>query len=190
VRCACAMRFAGPACHKAKSLIGGDRQHLSRVPAPFPAVLPSHSRGGSADRPGRPLGWSGPERTPAGSSSMARYGTCSTTQSIPTRVRCSARSPNLAARRRCTQFPASRLILRTCHRAPPSIRVAATRWRNARTRPRRRHASALTGQHAAGTPRRRPRRGHMTAPVLARISQCAPTARFTSGGRIHPGSCR
>jgi len=26
--------------------------------------------------------------------------------------------------------------------------------------------------------------------VLARISQCAPTARFTSGGRIHPGSCR
>jgi len=25
---------------------------------------------------------------------------------------------------------------------------------------------------------------------LARISQCAPTARFTSGGRIHPGSCR
>ena len=26
--------------------------------------------------------------------------------------------------------------------------------------------------------------------LLARISQCAPTARFTSGGRIHPGSCR
>jgi ACS family tartrate transporter-like MFS transporter len=25
---------------------------------------------------------------------------------------------------------------------------------------------------------------------LAWISQCAPTARFTSGGRIHPGSCR
>jgi len=25
---------------------------------------------------------------------------------------------------------------------------------------------------------------------LARKSQCAPTARFTSGGRIHPGSCR
>ena len=25
---------------------------------------------------------------------------------------------------------------------------------------------------------------------LARISQCAPKARFTSGGRIHPGSCR
>jgi hypothetical protein len=25
---------------------------------------------------------------------------------------------------------------------------------------------------------------------LAGISQCAPTARFTSGGRIHPGSCR
>src|SRR3954469_265745 len=25
---------------------------------------------------------------------------------------------------------------------------------------------------------------------LAQISQCAPTARFTSGGRIHPGSCR
>jgi ABC-type multidrug transport system ATPase subunit len=24
---------------------------------------------------------------------------------------------------------------------------------------------------------------------LARIIQCAPTARFTSGGRIHPGSC-
>ncbi len=28
------------------------------------------------------------------------------------------------------------------------------------------------------------------AAQLARISQCAPTARFTSGGRIHPGSCR
>jgi hypothetical protein len=27
-------------------------------------------------------------------------------------------------------------------------------------------------------------------PALAWISQCAPTARFTSGGRIHPGSCR
>jgi hypothetical protein len=26
--------------------------------------------------------------------------------------------------------------------------------------------------------------------ALAAISQCAPTARFTSGGRIHPGSCR
>jgi len=26
--------------------------------------------------------------------------------------------------------------------------------------------------------------------ALTRISQCAPTARFTSGGRIHPGSCR
>jgi putative SOS response-associated peptidase YedK len=26
--------------------------------------------------------------------------------------------------------------------------------------------------------------------ALAWISQCAPTARFTSGGRIHPGSCR
>ena len=26
--------------------------------------------------------------------------------------------------------------------------------------------------------------------ALARISQCASTARFTSGGRIHPGSCR
>jgi type I restriction enzyme R subunit len=25
--------------------------------------------------------------------------------------------------------------------------------------------------------------------MLARIIQCAPTARFTSGGRIHPGSC-
>jgi nitroreductase len=25
---------------------------------------------------------------------------------------------------------------------------------------------------------------------LARLIQCAPTARFTSGGRIHPGSCR
>ncbi len=25
---------------------------------------------------------------------------------------------------------------------------------------------------------------------LARNSQCAPTARLTSGGRIHPGSCR
>ena len=25
---------------------------------------------------------------------------------------------------------------------------------------------------------------------LARNSQSAPTARFTSGGRIHPGSCR
>jgi hypothetical protein len=25
---------------------------------------------------------------------------------------------------------------------------------------------------------------------LARMSQCAPTARFTSGGRIHPGNCR
>src|SRR4051794_7244285 len=26
--------------------------------------------------------------------------------------------------------------------------------------------------------------------LLACISQCASTARFTSGGRIHPGSCR
>jgi hypothetical protein len=26
--------------------------------------------------------------------------------------------------------------------------------------------------------------------LLARISQCAPTARFTSEGRIHPGNCR
>jgi len=26
--------------------------------------------------------------------------------------------------------------------------------------------------------------------VLAHLIQCAPTARFTSGGRIHPGSCR
>jgi hypothetical protein len=25
---------------------------------------------------------------------------------------------------------------------------------------------------------------------LAHLIQCAPTARFTSGGRIHPGSCR
>jgi hypothetical protein len=25
---------------------------------------------------------------------------------------------------------------------------------------------------------------------VSSISQCAPTARFTSGGRIHPGSCR
>ena len=24
---------------------------------------------------------------------------------------------------------------------------------------------------------------------LAHLIQCAPTARFTSGGRIHPGSC-
>jgi hypothetical protein len=28
------------------------------------------------------------------------------------------------------------------------------------------------------------------ATPLARLIQCAPTARFTSGGRIHPGSCR
>jgi hypothetical protein len=27
-------------------------------------------------------------------------------------------------------------------------------------------------------------------PILAHLIQCAPTARFTSGGRIHPGSCR
>ncbi len=26
--------------------------------------------------------------------------------------------------------------------------------------------------------------------ALARISQCAPTARVASGGRFHPGSCR
>jgi hypothetical protein len=26
--------------------------------------------------------------------------------------------------------------------------------------------------------------------LLAYLIQCAPTARFTSGGRIHPGSCR
>jgi hypothetical protein len=29
-----------------------------------------------------------------------------------------------------------------------------------------------------------------TVRQLARMSQCAPTARFTSGGRIHPGNCR
>jgi acyl-CoA synthetase (AMP-forming)/AMP-acid ligase II len=34
------------------------------------------------------------------------------------------------------------------------------------------------------------RAARSTSGPLARISQCAPTARFTSGGRIHPGSCR
>ena len=29
-----------------------------------------------------------------------------------------------------------------------------------------------------------------SANPLARISQCAPTARITSGGRFHPDSCR
>ena len=32
-------------------------------------------------------------------------------------------------------------------------------------------------------------RQHYRNPWLARISQCAPTAQFTSGGRIHPGNC-
>jgi transposase len=31
---------------------------------------------------------------------------------------------------------------------------------------------------------------HRARDLLARIIQCAPMARFTSGGRIHPESCR
>ena len=29
-----------------------------------------------------------------------------------------------------------------------------------------------------------------SVPAISRTSQCAPTARNTSGGRIHPDSCR